>query len=179
GATGRATVTDRAEQSLLSRTQAEREIKFQQLRTEGLEVQRQAAEKFRTGQAEEALNFLVDYLARLENVPLDPGQLTLLKRPVEARLKNFELLKEQKEFAERTNASRVDHNKKHNLRVEYEENKRKNVSQLMKEFDNLYKEGKYVEAESMAVRAKELDPDNSVVTAAVHIAKMKSRQNDY
>src|SRR5262249_21777546 len=107
------------------------------------------------------------------------GQLTLLKRPVEARLKNFELLKEQKEFAERTNASRVDHNKKHNLRVEYEENKRKNVSQLMKEFDNLYKEGKYVEAESMAVRAKELDPDNSVVTAAVHIAKMKSRQNDY
>ena len=51
-----------------------------------------------------------------------------------------------------------------------EDIKRQNIDKLMKEFNTLYKEGKYLEAESLAMRALELDADNAVVAAAVALS---------
>jgi type II secretory pathway component GspD/PulD (secretin) len=171
--------SDSPEKSLLSRTQAMQQIKFQQLRTEGIAVQREAADKFRTGQTDAALDLLQDYLAGLADVQLEPGQLTLLKRPVESRLQHFRLMKAQQDLtnsnaaALRASRDAVDHSRK------LEETRQKNVARLMKEFNTLFKEGKYPEAESLAMRAHELDPDNGVVTAAVYIARQQRRVNDY
>ncbi|MGH7169649.1 MAG: hypothetical protein ACRELG_05150, partial [Gemmataceae bacterium] len=65
GGDGRARATDDPGQSLLAQTRAMREIKFQQLRTEGLAIQSQALERFRTGQTDVAVNMLEEYLLRL------------------------------------------------------------------------------------------------------------------
>ena len=41
----------------------------------------------------------------------------------------------------------------------------------MKQYNSLYKEGKYAEAELGADKAHELDPDDSTIAAAVQVAE--------
>jgi hypothetical protein len=48
--------------------------------------------------------------------------------------------------------------------------KRKKVACLLKTFKALYCEGKYAEAESVARKALELDPNNALATTALHLA---------
>jgi Flp pilus assembly secretin CpaC len=177
--TGRARVTDSPEESVLVRTQAMRQVKFQQLRKDGLDRQKQAAEMFRTGQSDAAIDLLHDYLAHLDDEQLDPGQLTLLRRPVESRIQQFGLLKAQKEFTDRTTASKRITAESRGRVALAEENKQKNLDKLMKEFNALFHDGKYEEAEALAMRAKELDPDNGVVTAAVYMARRQRNVNEY
>jgi type II secretory pathway component GspD/PulD (secretin) len=156
-----------------------RQIKFQKLRQEGLDAQKEAAEKFRSGQTDAALDRLQDYLAQLNDEQLDPGQLTLLRRPVESRLQQFKLLKSQQDFAGESARAHAAAAAVPLQRQRVEENKQKNVAKLMKEFNTLFREGKYAEAESLAMRAKEIDPDNGVATAAVFMARTQRRRAAY
>jgi type II secretory pathway component GspD/PulD (secretin) len=126
-----------------------------------------------------AIDMLQEHLAYLNEQQLEPGQLTLLRRPLESRLQQFKLLRAQEEFASRGTRSHQAAQEKINKGQLAEQNKHKQVDDLMKQFNALYKDGKYVEAESMAMRALELDPDNGVVTAAVHMARMQSNRAAY
>ena len=92
-APGRARATDDPGVNLLKSTEAMRQIKFQQLRADGLDVQRRAQEKASAGQTEAAIDLLQQYLTTLDNETMDAGQLTLLRRPVESRLQKFKILK--------------------------------------------------------------------------------------
>ena len=60
-----------------------------------MDCQKQAAEKFRTGQTDAALEILQDYLGQLTDSQLDPKQLALLKRPIESRLEQQQELLQQ------------------------------------------------------------------------------------
>ena len=60
-----------------------------------------------------------------------------------------------------------------------EENKQKRIQELMAQYNTLWKEAKFREAEGIAVQAQELDPDNATVAAAANIAKMRDRQVAY
>src|SRR5262249_22010972 len=46
-------------------------------------------------------------------------------------------------------------------------------------FNTQFKEGKYLEAESTAMKASELDPDNGVATAAVYMARRQRAVVDF
>jgi type II secretory pathway component GspD/PulD (secretin) len=175
---GRATARDDADRALLAKTLGMNKVRFEKARKDGQEVQSKAAEKFRSGQGDAAIQMLNDYLIQLEDCQLDPGQLTLLRRPVESRLQQFKLLRAQEEFANRkTVAAQV---KEERGKLEKAEQvKQKHVQELMGQFNALYKEGKYVEAESMASRAHELDPDNTVVAAAIQMARMQLHRTGY
>jgi type II secretory pathway component GspD/PulD (secretin)/tetratricopeptide (TPR) repeat protein len=175
GAPGTAVASDAADGGLLDAHKQRQKILFEKLRHEGLETQREAAEKFRAGQTDAALELLQDYVARIETEKLEPGQLTLLKRPVESRLSHFRLLKAQKDMAAGVLASRQAASEKIASIHRAEEVKQKNVEKLMKEFTARFKEAKYLEAESLAMRALELDPDNELANAAVFMAR---RQRD-
>jgi hypothetical protein len=59
------------------------------------------------------------------------------------------------------------------------EMKRQQVKKLMRVFGELFKEGKYAEAHSIALRTVELDADDPVVVAAVNLAKMQMRVQEY
>jgi hypothetical protein len=50
---------------------------------------------------------------------------------------------------------------------------------LMEEYNTAFKVGNYRAAEALAVRARELDPDNATLTAAVDIAHMQARLDDF
>jgi type II secretory pathway component GspD/PulD (secretin) len=178
--TGQARATDDPSQSLLARTRAMREVKFQQLRTEGLNVQAQALERFRTGQTDLAVDMLQEYLARLSEEQLDPTQLALLRRPIDSRLQQFQLLKAQAEltnsrFDEKSRKVKSDMAKAKNA----EQVKQQNIAQLMKQYNELFHDAKYPEAEMVALRIKELDPDNPMAAAAITMAKYQRNHSQY
>jgi type II secretory pathway component GspD/PulD (secretin) len=180
GQAGQARATDDMGQSLMARTRGLREVKFQQLRSEGLNVQAQALERFRTGQTDVAVDMLQEYLARLSEEQLDPAQLSMLRRPIDSRLQQFQLLKAQADLAnnrfdERSRQVKSDMAKAKNA----EQVKQKNVAQLTKQYNELFHDAKYPEAEMVALRVKELDPDNPVATAMITMAKYQRNHNQY
>ncbi len=173
---GRASARDDPDRALMAKTLGMAQVRFGMARKEGMELQSEATQKFRSGQADAAIEMLNDYLLRLQDYQLDPGQLTLLRRPIESRKQQFQLLRAQEEFASRKNTAARAKDERGKLELA-EQTKQKHVSELMKQYNDLYKEGKYLEAESMAMRAHELDPDNTVVTAAITIAR-RHRDNE-
>jgi type II secretory pathway component GspD/PulD (secretin) len=172
---GRALASDAADGGLLDKHKQMQKVLFEKLRQDSLEVQRDASEKFRAGQTDQAIEALQDYLARVQEEKLDPAQVSLLKRPIDSRISQFKLLKAQKDLAAGAVASRQAGIDKIQARYKAEEMKQKNVEKLMKDFNTLFKEGKYLEAESLAMRALELDPDSGVASTAVYMAR---RQRD-
>ncbi len=179
GAAGVARATDSPEQSLLARTEAMRQVKFQKLRQEGLDAMREATKKFSTGQTDAAVDLLQDYIASLNDAQLEPGQLTLLKRPVEARLQQLKIVKAQTDFS---NSTQLAHNNAQaavDKRIRKEEDKQKKVGELLKQAQDLFKDGKYEESEALALRAKEIDPDNPYATAAVYLAQRNKNVNEF
>jgi type II secretory pathway component GspD/PulD (secretin) len=173
---GKASASDaNPEQDTLKRMEALRNVKFQALRQESLDLQKSAAEKFRTGQTDAAIEMLQEFVARLDKEQLDPGQISMLKRPVDSRLTRFKLLKAQEDIKNGTDATARAGFAAHSSKVLAEQKKQRNVAELMKQYNALLQDGKYLEAESIAMKAHELDPDNYMVSAAITMAKYQSR----
>ena len=180
GSPGRAQATDFApsrpmqpEPDFAAQVRAMQEVKFQKLRDEGRTVQTEAVKRFQAGETDRALDLLRDYVASLSDSGLDAEKATLLRRPVEMRMQQLRTLKHQRDF-EKLQASETESAKErvvHGLMAE--EEKKKQIAELMKQFNTLYKEGKYKEAEMYAMRARELDPDDTVAGAAISMARMQ------
>jgi type II secretory pathway component GspD/PulD (secretin) len=173
---GKASVSDaNPEQDTLKRMEALRNVKFQALRQESLDLQKDAAEKFRTGQTDAAIEMLQEFVARLDKEQLDPGQISMLKRPVESRLTRFKLLKAQEDIKNGPDIAARKAFAAHSSKILAEQNKQRQVGELMKQYNGLLQEGKYLEAESIAMKAHELDPDNYLAAAAITMAKYQAR----
>jgi type II secretory pathway component GspD/PulD (secretin) len=180
GSPGRAQATDFApnrtmqpEPDFAAQVRAMHEVKFQKLREEGRTIQTEAVKRFQAGETDRALDLLRDYVASLGDSGLDAEKVALLRRPVEMRMQQLRTLKHQRDF-EKLQASETEGAKErvvHGLMAE--EEKKKQIAELMKQFNALYKEGKYKEAEMYAMRARELDPDDTVAGAAISMARMQ------
>jgi type II secretory pathway component GspD/PulD (secretin) len=174
GAPGRAQASDRVvnqDDGLLDHTRQMRQVIYDKARLDGLEVQKAAAERFRAGQTDEAIELLENYLAQLDQTQLDARQLGMLQRPVKSRLNHFKLLKAQKELTDGATASRQANNDRLAAGRKAEQLKQKNVEKLMKEYNAYFKDGKYLEAETAAMKAHEIDPDNAVASTAMLMAR--------
>ena len=178
-APGRARATDDPGVNLLKSTEAMRQIKFQQLRADGLDVQRRAQEKASANQTEVAIDMLQQYLNGLDNEQLEPAQLTLLRGPVVSRLQKFKIMQIQDGVAKADAGDKEVQQKHRQDKLTAERNKEQNVAELMKQFNDALKAGKYPEAERAANMAHELDPDNPATTAAMMIAKLTKNKSAY
>ena len=167
----RACATDGPNTSLVETTARLREVKFQKLRQEGLEAQRTASEKFKSGQTDAALETLRSYLDKVSDEQLNPTQVALLKRPVENRLNQFNLMKSQRDFNNEYATSLQAHRSERSRHELLEANRQKQLAEVMKKYNELYKDHKYEAALAVAMQAKDIDPDNPVVVAAVKITK--------
>jgi hypothetical protein len=136
----------------------------ERFRLKGLVAQREASEKFRVGQTQATLEVLQDHLDDLANSRLDAALLARLRRPVEMRLSHFRLLAAQQELEANKSVPQVD---------KTEKEKEEKLERLAREFNRLFKEGKYAEAESVAMKALELDPDSPV--AGSYLAPVQRR----
>jgi hypothetical protein len=155
------------------------EIQFQHMREEGLKAQRDAIESMRRGEADRALEILNAYLDDLGRTNLDPNKAAMLRRGVESRAQQFSAAREQmlKATADKDRADTF--KTMMNSKVQADEQKRELVKQQMKQYNDLFKAGKYREAELCAAKAHEIDPDNVAASAGMHIAKMAGRKEDY
>jgi len=167
---------DEGEIDLLEATNQLREVKFGQMRQQGLDLQREAMEKFQAGQADLGIEMLTEYLNELNSNDLDPGKMAFLRRPVESRLQHFKLMKAQKEMLAKDGGQKDKINAIGQKQLA-DDNKQKKVADLMKQFNQNFKEGKYLEAESYAMRAHEMDPDNAMVAAGMSMAKTQRNIN--
>jgi type II secretory pathway component GspD/PulD (secretin) len=176
GTPGHAVASDQPaatpEQTFAQRVSAMQEVQFQKLRNDGLQAQRNAIERYRAGDADRAIDILREYLDGLPNAHLDAGKVALLRKPVESRLEQFRALKTRNDL-EKLQAGQ--HETFASLQAKHqqaEQFKQEKVADLMKQYKALYKEGKYDEAEVVAMKAHELDPDNVAADAAVHVAQI-------
>jgi hypothetical protein len=77
---------------------AQQAILFQELREEAIRVMIAASARLRKGDLDDALERLHDFLLRLAESRLDPEELSLLRRPIEMRMQQYELFKAEKEL---------------------------------------------------------------------------------
>ncbi|MBL8798595.1 MAG: hypothetical protein JNM56_32160 [Planctomycetia bacterium] len=169
-------VKDEAAGNFASQVQAMQEVKFQQMRADGIKAQQQAVELFNSKEPGKAIDVLNAYRGRLDDSGLDPDKVTLLRRPVEARVQDYKKYKAQMEFEA---VAKDAHNKAQNRILQRsiaEQEKKKQVAELMDKYKTFHKEGKYKEAEMYAMKAHELDPDNPVTGAAVYVARVGHNQ---
>lgn len=162
-----------AGENYANQVQAMQEIEFQKFREEGLAAQREATERFQARETDRALDLLHDHLEKLESSKLDREKVAMLRRPIEDRLQKLQMLKSQQEFEEiqRGQKDVVSRTQLHHALAEKQKNDQ--VAGLMKQFNNLMKEGKYREAGYAAAKAHELDPDNVAADAAMHISEIQ------
>ena len=150
---------------------AMQQIKFQAMRNQGLEAMRDATERFQAGATDQALEILNDYKNQLEDSGLEPERVAMLRRPVDSRLQQFKTMKAAAEFDQLAKQKMAMVRNHQNHIVLAEEQKQKQVKELMRQYSALMKEAKYREAEMAAVKARELDPDNQSINAGIYMAR--------
>lgn len=176
---GRATASDLPQPSIQDEYKQRQTALFQMMRQKGLDAQSQAGEKFRTGQTEAALEILQEYLNEVTDARLESSQSSLLRRPVESRLSQYRLIKAQKDMVAGLNAGKNAAQDRVNKSRQAEELKRKNVEDLMRQYNAKYTAKDFAGAMALASRAHDLDPDNPVVTAALAISRRQSNLDEY
>ena len=147
------------------------QIKFQAMRKQGLEAMQDATERFQAGSTDRALEILHQYKNQLEDSGLEPERVAMLRRPVDSRLQQFKTMKAAAEFDQLAKQKMAMARNHQSHIVLAEEQKQKQVKELMAQYSALTKEAKYREAEMAAVKARELDPDNPSIDAAIFMAR--------
>lgn len=167
------------EESYAQQVQAMQDIQFQELRDKGLKAQREATARAQAGDVDQALDILEQYLAELKETRLEQERVAMLRRPIENRYQQFRTLKAQQDLDGMRNAEMNKFADTHIRQVRAEEQKEKQVTELMHQYHDLYKQGKYAEAMVAAQKARELDPDNVQAGAAVKISEMARNRAEY
>jgi type II secretory pathway component GspD/PulD (secretin)/tetratricopeptide (TPR) repeat protein len=165
--------------SLAAQVQAMQEIEYQALRDEGLKVQSRALQMWERGETDAALEALDAYMKKVKASKLDPASVARLQKPIDAKVKSFGLMKAQKDSTTRVTSAKDKFVQERSAESVREQKKREQVKELMKQYDTNYKQCKYEEAKLCALKAKELDPDDSIITAAVQIAEQHEGLSDY
>lgn len=167
------------EGELVTQYKAMQSIKFQEMRQEGMRTISEATKRFDAGETDRALEMLQDYLTSLRDASLDSEQTALLRRPVENRMQSLKIVKHQRDF-EKVQASEKEAASQTRTRlVLAEEAKHKQMSELMKQYQTFFRDGKYKEAEACATRAHDLDPDDNASSAAIYQARAASAAAAY
>jgi type II secretory pathway component GspD/PulD (secretin)/tetratricopeptide (TPR) repeat protein len=164
---------------LIAQTKAMQEVKFQKLRNEGMAVMAESRKRFDNGETVKAIDMLKEHIRQVEASGFDSDKIVLLKKQPEARLQTFMMLQKNKDFETAQNSDHKAFMDKKAHEFLAEEAKKKQIAELMNQYHSLYKEHKYREAEICAIKAKELDPDNYVLGAAVQEAHMAMARQEY
>jgi type II secretory pathway component GspD/PulD (secretin) len=182
---GKATATDQGEpakgkdDNSLAEVAAMQEVKFQEMHQAGRQAQRDALARFQAGDTDQALEILRSFLDSLKDCDLEDARAALLRRPIEDRLQRLRALKAQRDFDRQQVARGQSHNDLMRHKSLQEQKRKEAVAEVMKQYNALYKEGKYKEALVQAQKALELDPDNVAASAAVMITRNQVRVKDY
>jgi type II secretory pathway component GspD/PulD (secretin) len=179
---GRATVTDPGvkpvppgepdKPGLLAEVQARQKVELQRLRDEKLKSEQQANRLIGQGDYNGAIEVLENARAALRGANVDPELIAPMQRQLEERIKRYMVMREQVALEKvRRDQLNARNEVAKNLFL-YEENKKQQVAELMKQYNAFMDQGKYKEAAMVAMKAREIDPDNVTADTAVYKAEM-------
>ena len=161
--------------SLLKQQEAMMELQFQKFRSEGLQIESAATARFGKGETDVALQDLNNFIVRVKSSNLDPAKVALLTRPIESRIERLKVLKHQQDFLTKEARDLRDFRGGMSQEALHSAHKKEEVAKLMKEFHRLTEEGKYQDAGMVAMKARELDPDDPATQAAMSVARSMYR----
>ncbi|MCS6976753.1 MAG: hypothetical protein NZM31_07035, partial [Gemmatales bacterium] len=153
--------------NLLSEVRKRQEILIQKLRDEQLQSEREAARLANQGDYAGAIKRLDAALTAIKESELDPETTAPMQRRLEQRKKQYSTMNEQVAFAELQKEKMSAASDVAKRRYLFEEQKREQVNEYLRQYNALYKEGKYKDAAVVAMKAKELDPDNPATEIAL------------
>jgi len=162
-------------ESVATQTEALRQVQFQKLRSEGLKVQAEATKAFGNGETDLAIQMLQDYIQKVRASDLDASSIALLLRPIESRLDTFRVMKGQTDAIARQQRENREARELIAGRAAAEEQRKAEITQLVRRYHELVKRADFSEAEKVALQAKQLDPDNPALAQLVYMAKMSKR----
>lgn len=165
--------------NLANQADAMRQVAFQKLRTDGLKIQSDAQAAFGKGDTDVAIQMLLDYTAKVKASGLDSARVAMLLRPIDSRLDMFKVMKGQTDAVARLNRENKEAKDLVASRGGAADEQRKaEVARLVRQYRELTKSAKYVEAERVALQAKQLEPDDPAISALVEMAKVTRRVKD-
>ncbi len=152
-----------------------RRVQLQKLRSESLKVQEEAQKAFGRGETDLAMQMLIDYSNRVRASGLDPAGIAQLLRQVDAKLDTFRLMKGQADALARQGKETRDARQLVTGHSVAEEDRKKEVAVLVRQYHDLIKKSDFARAERVALQAKQLDPDDPAVSALAEMAKIQKR----
>jgi len=161
--------------SLVKQEEAMRELQFQKLRSEGLKLEADATARFGKGETDAAMKELNNFILRVKSANIDPAKIALLVRPVENRMEKLNVLKHQQDFLTKEARDLKNFRSQMSQEALHTAHKKEEVAKLMKEFGKLMDEGKFQEAGMVAMKARQLDPEDPTTGAAMQISRMRYR----
>ena len=157
---------------------ARQEVEFQRLREVKRLSEVKANQLAGKGDLDGAIAELKAVLAEIDKASIDPEMSAKLERQVNERLNRFKIMAEQVAFAKMQERQIKEVSEKKSRTVLARQHQQEQVGKLLQEYANLMKENKFLEAEHIAMKARELDPDNVQADAAVFRARMMRNVSD-
>ena len=152
-----------------------RSLAFQKLRSQGLKIRSDAEAAFGRGETDLAMQMLIEYENQVRASGLDRGSIARLLRPIGMRLDTFRLMKGQTDAIAQQNQERRDAREIITNRGIAEEERKREVANLVRQYHTLVKKSDFAGAEQVALQAKQLDPDDAAIGALYDMAKMSRR----
>ena len=139
-----------------------------------------AHEKFKEGQKQDAIQTLEAYVQQVNIAQLsDNARSNELRRPAEMRIQQYKTLIAESAIAKVGSGqryySRWDEGK-HQAEIQ---KRQQEVAALVKEADDLYKQGKLKESELIGRKILAIDPENTAAVYIVMTSQTKRRQEEY
>src|SRR5262249_3891966 len=175
---GKVVISDDFTDDIMKTTKHMQSVQKSALRTEAMEVMRKANDVNARGDAEGAIAMLQEFIRKLPESSLDADTVAMIRKPIDSRIQKYQLMTAQKDIDRQTAGVKRNPNEIILGKVLADQNKQKNVAQLMKQFTETYKAGQYKQAMMYARLVMELDPDNPVATAAWTVAQTQSHLAD-
>ncbi len=161
--------------SLLKQQEQLQSLEFQKLRGEALKLEQDATVRFGKGETSEAMKDLNDFIGKVKQSHLDADQQKVVVRQLEIRVDRLKLVQHNVEVERDQKKSVNDLKADMSRQALAKQLKEEQLSKLMKEFYKFYDAGKMQEANNLALKMHDIDPNDPTVDAIQRIAKMKGR----
>ena len=163
---------------LADQAKAMGQIEFQQLRSEGLQVETSSRQAFDRGDTDTALQLLADFSVKVKGSRLSAGQQTMLLNPIDRRAESFRIMKRHIDVTVKEAREKRDRIETRLSKTQAETQKQEEIAKRVRQVNELLATktlDSYTKAEALALQTKQLAPDDPTLTLIHELAKRNRR----
>lgn len=163
---------DPAKDSLLKEVQARQAVEFQRLKELKRQCEVKANQLATKGDLDGAMAELEKAMTAVKESTLDTEALVPMQKQLAKRKQDYSTMKAQADFSKLQKDQLAQRNEAAMRKLKAKEHQKEEVAKLLEQYKTYMKEGKYEQAEVVALKAHEMDPDNVAADAGAFKAKM-------